>query len=476
MRVLLIAPGEFRQRNTEFFSLYRSLKKLRVLPSLGLCCLSAVLKKERFEARLLDAYAEDLTAEEFLDRVAQYDPNIVGVTSTTPFFQMTARTCSLLKQRRPDLKIILGGPHVTVMKEAALLLDTVDYGVIGEGEVTLVRLLRALESGEPLEAVPNLVFRRGGEIILTDRVDYRQSLDELPPPDRTDLPLGRYYDSLSLHHRAMSMMSSRGCPFTCLFCEADVRGGVYRHRSVELVLEEMRHIVEDLGFREIVIYDDTFTVNRKRTVALCEGILRMGLNVAWDCRTRVDRVDLELLRLMKHAGCHRISYGVEAASPRVREVLRKQISDAQIRDALEWSRRAGIRTIAYFMIGSPTETREEILKTIDYAVELKPDISHFCITAPYPGTDLYRLGVSEGSVPPDFWEEYLRCGGAATPQIPYFTSGGLTRTELDHLLGRAYRKFYLRPGYVWNRLRSVSSLRDLLWNAKLAKELALLAM
>jgi anaerobic magnesium-protoporphyrin IX monomethyl ester cyclase len=476
MRVLLVAPGEFRERSQEFFDLYSSIKKLRVLPSLGLCNLSAVLKREGFGARIVDAYAENLSKTAFLDRVRQFRPDVVGVTSTTPFFDMAARTCNALRSAFPELPVVLGGPQVTVMKRETMLLDSVDYGVIGEGEQTFLELLRALQDGSPLDDVPNILFRRDGEIVMTEVVDRRLEVNELPMPDRSDLPLDRYYDAMSLHRRAMSMMTARGCPYRCLFCEEDVRGGRYRKRADNLVLEEMRHIVNDLGFREIVIYDDTFTADMKRTARLCEGILSSGLDFAWDCRTRVDRVDRELLRLMKRAGCHRISFGVEAAAERVREILRKGITDEQIRSAFRWSREVGIRTIGYFMIGTPGETRDEVLQTIEYAKEINPDIAHFCITVPYPGTDLYRLGVSEGYVPADYWERYIRGGGIRKEDVPYFTSKEYNRQDLDNLLKRAYREFYFRPTYVMQRLAGIRSPRDLYWHAKLMKELVALAV
>lgn len=476
MRVLLVAPGEFQQKGREFFSFYKNLKKLRVLPPLGLCYLSSVLKKEGFETRVLDAFAEKLSINEFLDIVRAYDPNIVGVTSTTPFLDMAVKTCKAIKSFSPSLPVVLGGPHVTVMKLTSMLLDTVDYGVIGEGEITFVKLLRTLESGSSLEKIPNIMFKHNGKIIMNARADNRIDLNELPIPDRSDLPLDRYYDSLSLHHCAMSMMTSRGCPFHCLFCEEDVRGGKYRKRRIDLVLEEMRNIVQDLGFREIVIYDDTFTINRNHTIGICKGILQAGLQFSWDCRTRVDCVDLELLRLMKCAGCNRISFGVEAASERVRKILRKGINNRQIRNAFRWAREVGIRTIGYFMIGTPGETREEIIQTINYAKEIKPDIAHFCITAPYPGTDLYRLGVSQGYVPADYWENFVQSGGIEKPDIPYFTSNGLSRQDLDKLLKRAYREFYLRPSYVWQRILTIRSTKDFFWNVKLLKELIMFSL
>jgi radical SAM superfamily enzyme YgiQ (UPF0313 family) len=177
-----------------------------------------VLRRDGIETRVLDAYAEELTEEAFVRRVNEYGPDVIGVTSTTPFFYMAARTCQLIKANWPRIPIILGGPHVTVMKKAALLLDSVDFGVIGEGETTLPALLMGIrDDGRGLDAIPNLLFRRDGEVVMTDLADCRIDLDSLPLPDRSDLPLKRYFDSLSLHHRAMSMMTSRGCPYRCCF-------------------------------------------------------------------------------------------------------------------------------------------------------------------------------------------------------------------------------------------------------------------
>jgi radical SAM superfamily enzyme YgiQ (UPF0313 family) len=220
------------------------------------------------------------------------------------------------------------------------------------------------------------------------------------------------------------------------------------------VVDELQECVE-MGIEEFLVYDDTFTVDRKRTVEICDEIVRRGLDISFDIRARVDTVDETTLDKLAAAGCAGIHYGVEAGTERILKVLNKGIHIEQAARVFELTRRRGIPVLAYFMIGSPTETREDILTTFRVARSLKPDYVHMTILTPFPGTEIYRMALEKGVIERDVWREF-----AARPDPsfePPHWGENFTREELNELLVYGYKRFYLRPAYVLKRLWALRS-------------------
>jgi radical SAM superfamily enzyme YgiQ (UPF0313 family) len=240
-------------------------------------------------------------------------------------------------------------------------------------------------------------------------------------------------------------------------------------RSADSVVGELEQLVTKYGCTEVVIYDDTFTANKMRTAKICEKILERGLKFKWDCRTRVDCVEPELLKLMARAGCSRISFGVESASENVREVFNKGITIDQVKEAFEWTRAAGIRILAYFMLGAPGETRESIKETLALSLALNPDFAYYSVVVPYPGTDLYDHAIEEGLIGFDYWKEYVQTEGKLAEPVPMFEHDDVTRRHLVSTLKSAYLRFYLRPSYILRRFGSIKSLSDFIWHVRMAK-------
>jgi len=242
--------------------------------------------------------------------------------------------------------------------------------------------------------------------------------------------------------------------------------GHLRFRSAQNVLAEIEECVNKYDLREFNFFDDTFTANRQRVLDICAKIKEKGLTIAWDIRTRVNTVDEELLRAIKAAGCQRIHYGVEAGTQKILNVLRKGITVEQVEKAFALTKKIGIQTAGYFMIGSPTETREDILATIKLIRKIDPEYVHISITTPFPATDLYRLALEQKVIASDCWKEF-----AQNPQsnfLPPLWEKELSRQELSALLKKAYRSFYLRPGYILKRLRQIKSPAELFQKAKAA--------
>ncbi len=457
MKVLLINPPAFNEvlgPHPAFVA-----EEEGHYPPLGLLYLAGyLLEHTDFQVEVLDAQVEELSYPELEERVRRSNPDVVGVTAMTFTLIDVVDTLDAVKRACPDCVVVLGGPHVHIYPEESLDLPGVDYLVVGEGEVTFARLLEDLDRPALLREIPGLVFRDDGEVVNTGIPDYNRALDELPYPPRELVPVERYTSILARRSPITTMFTSRGCPYKCLFCDRPHLGKRFRAHSAEYVVDEMEASLR-LGIKEFIIYDDTFTVNRRRVLDICDRIVQRGLEVSWDIRARVDNVDEEVLGALRRAGCERIHYGVEAGTDRILEVLNKGITVRQALDAFKATRRVGIQTLAYFMLGVPSETREDVARTVELAKRLEPDYVLFSILCPYPATEVYREGLRRGLWGGDPWREFARSPG---PDFqPPIWNENFTREELMRLQEHAYKSFYGRPTYAARRMLKLGSLGEL---------------
>jgi len=464
MKILLINPPS---QNAIGSIMPKALEEgLDFLPPLGLMYLAALIKKETpHEVKVLDAQVEQLTYDDLKTEIKKYDPDIIGATAMTFTIFDVIKTIKAAKEAKPTVKVILGGPHPTIFPEESINLPGVDFVIVGEAEKIIKPLLENLVNPAELKKVKGIVFRENGQLINNGKADYLENLDELPFPARELVPYKKYFSVVSYRRPVTTMFTSRGCPYQCLFCDRPQMGKNFRARSAKNVVDEMAEC-EKLGIKEIFIYDDTFAADRQRVLDICAKIKERGLTIAWDIRTRVNTVDEELLRAIKAAGCQRIHYGVEAGTQKILNVLRKGITVEQVEKAFALTKKIGIQTAGYFMIGSPTETREDILATIKLIRKIDPEYVHISITTPFPATDLYRLALEQKVIASDCWKEF-----AQNPQsnfLPPLWEKELSRQELSALLKKAYRSFYLRPGYILKRLRQIKSPAELFQKAKAA--------
>ncbi|MEE9613353.1 MAG: radical SAM protein, partial [Thermodesulfobacteriota bacterium] len=235
-------------------------------------------------------------------------------------------------------------------------------------------------------------------------------------------------------------------------------GKTFRARSPENVVDELEECAR-MGIHDFLFYDDTFTVNRQRVVAICDGIVRRKLDIGWDIRARVDTVTEEMLRALKAAGCRGIHYGVEAGTEKILEVLNKNIGIGRVKEVFELTRKYDIPILAYFMIGNPTETEEDIHETFEVMKSLNPDYVHMTILTPFPATRIYYDGLKSGVIKKDYWREFAE---EPTPEfVPPHWGEIFTREELGELLVKGYRDFYLRPSYILKRITKVRSFGEL---------------
>jgi radical SAM superfamily enzyme YgiQ (UPF0313 family) len=415
MRILLLHPS----RNDTIDRLIR-------LPPLGLACVGGALRAAGHEVLVIDAAVEPRWEARLGEVLSGWRPRAVGISASTimlkPALDLAART----KDADPATSVILGGVHATLFPGEVLREGVIDLAVHGEGEQTAVELLAAVERSESLHAIAGIAFRDGNGPRVNGRRPPIQNLDDLPLPAYDLLPMGLYSTPFSATGAVTSMVTSRGCPYSCTFCDAFVvHGRKYRAHSAERVVTEIRYLVREFGVREVLFKDSEFTLDRHRVEGFCDLMTRGGPRVTWTCSTRVNRVDGPLLRKMAAAGCRVIQFGIESADPAVLDALKKGITLEQVREAFRSARAEGIDTVANLMVGSPGETRGSIEATRRLIREIRPDHLNVQVLVPYPGTELHRTLQGQSLVDAE---------------------------ESRHRRRTLLRSFYLRPGRILGRV------------------------
>ncbi len=458
MRVLLINPPLTRGERYGRFASGGSTS-----PPNGLLYLAAVLEAHGHQVRVIDGLSRFLSAAAVIELIEDFRPDLVGLTLATIAFYRAVALARMIKEKRPDLPIVVGGPDVSARLDeygAHLPAFPFDLAVYGEGERTIVELVQALEKGGELDGVRGLIHTRRGAARINPPRPWLTALDDLPLPARHLLPdLQKYRPNLLTYKRRpwTTMITSRGCPNQCTFCDRSLFGQRYRARSAQGVFDEMDHLQRDYGIREVHFMDDTFTVHRGRVEELCDRLIAARSNLAWMCFARADNLDQRLLAKMRRAGCWMISLGIESGDAGVLRIIKKGIDLDQVRRVCGWSRRLGVAVRGLFMLGLPTETKQTIRRTIDLARSLNLYTADFCITYLLPNTELSRTAADYGRAGRD---NFGSMSGHTSGELT-FIPRGFTQKELLDYQRRAYLSLFLRPGAALNILRQVNTPHDL---------------
>jgi len=462
MKVLLINPP----RENEIIGNNPPLieKERGVNPPLGLLYLAAYLKKySKHNVKIIDSQVEKIDYGSLASRISAFKPDIVGVTTMTLTLIDVIKTIGIVNKIDENIRIVLGGPHVHLFPKETIKLDNVDYLVLGEGEKTFKELIDHLDDTSQLRRLPGLVFKDNDKIINTGIPAPIENLDEMPFPARHMVPLKKYTSLLAKGKIATTIFTSRGCPFKCSFCDRPHLGKVFRARSAKNVVDELEECTK-MGIYEFLFYDDTFSVDKQRVIDICREIINRKLDIGWDIRTRVDTINEEMIKHLKMAGCQGIHYGVEAGTQRILKILNKGITINQVKHIFDLTRKHGIPILAYFMIGNPTETIDDIYRTFSVMKMLEPDYVHITILTPFPGTKIYFDGMRNGIIKKDYWKEFSENPNADF--VPPHWDERFTREELNKLLIRGYKRFYLRPLYVYNKIKELRRISELKKKAK----------
>ncbi|MBU0768155.1 MAG: B12-binding domain-containing radical SAM protein, partial [Proteobacteria bacterium] len=350
-----------------------------------------------------------------------------------------------------DIITIIGGIHASALPKNTLEeFGDFDFLIHGQGEVPLLELINRLKLNHGVDKIKGLAYRKDDCVKVNPPQDRYIPLDELPFPAREKLDLVKYAPHLQKHMKLPNtgIFSSIGCCFQCLYCSIHTVHPGLDMRKPENVAAEIEECMYKFGISDFRFFDDCFTLNRSRLVKLCNLIIERKLKIFWNCQSRVDKVDLELLRLMKKAGCHQITYGVEVGTEKALKIINKDTTLNHAIEAINLTKKAGIESGASFMFGIPGENEADMRQTIKFAKRLSPDIATFYILKAYPGTPVFEKEIKKQTVIQINWEDYLIHG-------PPVFDIGMSSERLINLLKQAYHGFYFRPGYFWQRLKKI---------------------
>ncbi|MCX5692620.1 MAG: radical SAM protein [Candidatus Omnitrophica bacterium] len=430
-------------------------------PPIILAYVAAILEKAGHQVILIDANALRLTKEKTLKILKEFKPDIVGFRADTYWFHRVVEWADYFKNNM-NVIIIVGGINITLYPRESLSHRCFDYGITGEANESLLKLILAVENKRNVKGVQGVVYRENGIVICNPASENIVAFDDYPFPARHLLPNKLYYSFTSQLKNFTIMITSTGCPFKCSFCA--ISRLAYRERNPINVVDEIEECYRKFNVREIDFFDATFFINKKRSIAICEEILKRGIKIEWSCRSRADVVDDDILRMASQAGCRKIYYGIESVADEVLKNVNKKVDAGQIIRAINLAHKYGINTLGFFMVGNPSDNRDSILSSIKFAKKIKLDFIQVCRTIAKPNTELNDYLIKMHGV--DYWREYI-LGKRAEGRLPTPWSE-LSEDEAERYLRKFYRDFYFRPSYIIKRIFRIRSLVELVRYIKAA--------
>lgn len=417
------------------------------IPQMTLAYLAGVLGRDGHDLAVHDCIANDMSDIDLFNRMDKFNPELAFINTTTPSINADLSFIKTFKERYPGCITAIFGTHVTVLHEAIMADNKfVDCVIRGEPEWSAIEISSMLQNrGLFEEEIAGCTIRINGQVVVSKDREYNPDLDSL------GFPAWEHFDTSNYIHPIfnkpyVTVNSSRGCVHNCIFCVGHIfYGKKVRYRSVASVIEEIeKYIIGKLGIRHIWFYADDFTRYPEYVKELCRAIIDRRLKITWWTNTRVDKRDEEMFRLMRDAGCFMLSVGGESGNAEILKRIKKGTKPEYIKETVKILRKTGINSLVYFLIGLPGETRETIRETLNFAKEINPDYVEFYPATPYPGTDFFDIARAENLIVDSNWDNYM-CGG---DQFVVEISG-VKKGELNKILRRAYREFYLRPAYAW---------------------------
>lgn len=416
---------------------------------LGLAMIAGVLEKNGYSVKIIDGQLDNLSVRALQSKLIDLKPEIVGITGTTWNRFDSFETANTAKKTLPTSAVVYGGPHATFAAADTLKnISSIDVIVRGEGEVTFLELVRAIEAKTGFENITGISYRKEGKIFHNGDRPLIENMDTLPWPARHLIDMKKYNNSL-FGIPAITVITARGCPMKCVFCSAGAMwGNKYRYRTTENVVDEIEYLKREYGIKAIWFFDDTLTLNRKHIDRLIREFNRRRLDITWYCGIRLDTVDRELLRNMREAGCIHVSFGVESGSQKVLDRINKRINLSQLDNVAKWTKEFGICAKAFFMFGLPEETYEDAKKTVELIKKYKGIVDIIAIsggTSIHPGTEVERFARQNGYLPDDFsWSEpfyeYQNPTIGRDPRLPTLIQPQMGFKELRELNFEVSRK------------------------------------
>lgn len=439
MRILFLYP-----KWTGDYGLFSHFaKKAGVYPPLNLAYLAAIAEDLGHQVRIIDAEVESMPCSEMVNSAVDFKPDLIGMTATTPFFHFVEEAAHRLKKSLPEVPILLGGPHITVLKEEAFK-DCFDYGFIGEADASFAQFLKSYSVKKTTEEIRGVLTRDKGGIVYSGDADPVMDMDALLFPALHLLKTEKYkIGTLKGMKNFSTIMSVRGCPFQCIFCSTQVFGKNVRRRSPELVVRDIKRIKEKFKISHFIILDDTLTLYKEHILEICDRLVRDRVGITFEGSTRANLVDEEIVDKLKKAGLIRLSFGLESVDPQIRKIMRKEVPLDSYIKANQLTNKYGIETLNSCMIGLPGETRETIKKTLSFLRDSRQiKQANLSIAVPYPGTELYTMakkGTGGLKLTIDDFSKFRRYNSAVM-QV-----GELSPQDLIQYQNDAFASIYLAP-------------------------------
>lgn len=435
-------------------------------PPIGILHLASIAREYGYKVKLIDAHAEGMMMDELLSAIKEFQPDVVCLTAMTIMIDAAAEIAKVVKNYSPQIVTIIGGVHVTAEPIKTLQeYPQFDFGVVGEGEVVLLDFLDKLSKVEDLGSIRSLIWRNGNEIVINPRRDFYKDLDDFPFP-AFDLVGDKLFSHYRLsvfgtkHFRSIGLVTSRGCSGLCTFCDLGVVGRGYRVMTAPYLIRHLKELNAKYKVNDLLFYDDMFTGNKKRLIDFCNAMVESGTPFTWSCCSRVDFVSyLDILELMKKAGCHTIEFGVESGCQRILDSMRKNVTKEKIAEVISMATNAGITTKANFILGHLGETHDSIMETINFAKSLNVNYVQHTHLVPLPGSEIYELANKYGHFDPS-WQKM-------NTMLINFIPRGFTRQDLVDYSKKFWTSFYLRPHTLVQEFKRVKSREDIyrLWLA-----------
>ncbi|NLG02227.1 MAG: radical SAM protein [Clostridia bacterium] len=421
-----------------------------IFPPYDLAMIAANIK-DVTSVEILDGNAKKLNITDIKKYIKKSNPNYVIFSNSTPTIDWDLNIARISKEVNPTITTVTFGPHIaTLGNEVMRACQYLDVAVVNEQELTI----REFIERENVKNVKGTIIREEDRIINQGIRTPLNDFGKLHFPAHDLLELGLYRLPYAKRHPVAATMTSRGCPGKCFFCLTWIISKEFRPRPSEHVLEELRFLSEELNVHEIKLWDDTFTYDMKRALSICNMIKSEKLDISWTCNTRIDRINSELLKSMKEAGCHTICLGVESGDDEILKSIGKEITTSQIKNAFGCAKSVGLDTAGFFMLGHPWDTPVTMQKTIDFAKTLDPDYASFNIVTPFPGTPLFKMAEQRGWLKTRDWSNY------ESTLYPVYEPDGVSRDVIWSMRNKAYKEYYIKPRYILKRVTKLQSLSD----------------
>ncbi len=469
MRILLLNPP-FRFKMSRGSRWPELTKSGTLYYPFWLAHATGVLMKTDHKPLLIDAVARGWGVSKTIDEIVKFNPNMVVIETTTPSIAYDLKFVEELKKNL-DAKIVLVGTHVSALPQETLKMsDSVDFIARKEYDYTIPELVDYLENGKDLTEVLGISYRKNKKIIHNKDRQFIKDLDALPFVSKVYkkfLNVGDYRYALA-KHPMIQIWSSRGCPNMCTFCQfpQTLSGRIFRTRSPENFVDELEWIKENLPqIKEVFIEDDTFSVDKKRVMKICELIKERNLDLVWSCNARAD-IPFDVLKNMKEAGCRMLIIGYESGNDEILRNIKKGMTTKQAKKFTKDAKKLGLKIFGCFMIGLPGDTKETIEQTFQFARELNPDMVFFQQAVPFPGTEFYEWCKRNDYLVAKNWDDWLDKNGQLASIVNY---PNLTNEEIKRLRDELMIRFYSSPKWMIQSLLHNMNLDEIVRLANAAK-------